>query len=144
MYSYDFKDTLRKLLVIFILIFIFANFESPHSGFWDSFTFSTSGGGGGRGADGVGGLDHDCLLSNITQMLLHNGGFCNGCIVKGFIYRLPECLSNYMNWVPPPHPPSVAPLIGPKWGETPSLAGDGVGGPNSDDWTGTLVLYCIY
>jgi hypothetical protein len=38
----------------------------------------------------------------------------------------------------------VCPPHGPKWGETHSLAGEWVGGPNSDDWTETLVLYILY
>jgi hypothetical protein len=60
-------------------------------------------------------------------------------IVSGFISSLP-------NWVPPPpqSEASVAPLsLGPR-GETHSLAGEGMGGPNSNEVTDTLVLYVYY
>ncbi len=50
-------------------------------------------------------------------------------------------------WIGPPHPQaSVAPcspLLGPR-GETHSLAGEGVGGPNSNEGTDTPVLYVYY
>ncbi len=51
------------------------------------------------------------------------------------IPRVPECLPHRRNWVQPaPSPASeyVSPL-GPKGQEQHSLAGEGVGGPNSDD-----------
>jgi hypothetical protein len=35
------------------------------------------------------------------------------------------------------------PLLGPNGGETHSLAGEEVRGPNSDDWTVTLILYIV-
>ncbi len=44
------------------------------------------------------------------------------------IQRVAECLSLRQNWVPPPPTP-----LDPKRGEQHSLAGEGVGGPNSDD-----------
>jgi hypothetical protein len=135
MFSYDFKDTLRKLLVNFFYKFLSLqtlNLLTLGSGIPSP--FPPRGGGGGGGADGVGGLDHDCLLSNITQMLLRNGGFCKGCIVKGLIYRLQECLSNHLNWVP--HP---IPLI-----ECDTLAcGGGGGGTQFRRLTETLVLHKV-
>ena len=51
-------------------------------------------------------------------------------VVKGLLYRVPECLSSRLNWVP---------LEG---GHT-HLWGGG-GGPNSDDSTETLVIYIQY
>jgi hypothetical protein len=59
---------------------------------------------------------------------------------------MPGFLSSRSNWVPPiPYPQDgVAPLpLGPR-GETLSLAGEKVGGPNSDDGTDTLVLQILY
>ncbi len=59
---------------------------------------------------------------------------------------MPGLLSSRPHWVPPPPQPqeSVAPPpLGPR-GETLSLAGEGVGGPNSDDGTATPVLYVHY
>jgi hypothetical protein len=44
-------------------------------------------------------------------------------------------LCSELSQPPPPH-------LGP-WGEPHSLAGKGVGGPKSDNWTGTLVLFMI-
>jgi hypothetical protein len=51
--------------------------------------------------------------------------------VKGFLYREPECLSNRLNWVPPPLSPqaSVAPPQGSSGGEPNSHAGRGWGDP---------------
>jgi hypothetical protein len=51
-------------------------------------------------------------------------------------YRVPEFLSSRLSWVltpPPPQERVSPPLLG-SWGDTHSLAGEGVGGPNSDDW----------
>ena len=64
------------------------------------------------------------------------------------LYRVPDFLSSRMNWVPPLplSQASVSPQASGMWvggGATHSLAGKGVGGPNSDDWTETLVLYII-
>jgi hypothetical protein len=58
------------------------------------------------------------------------------------ICRLRDCLSCRLTWVPPPQA-SVAPPQDPSGGKPHSLAGEGVGGPNSDDWTDTLVLYTV-
>jgi hypothetical protein len=46
---------------------------------------------------------------------------------------------------PPPHPPGIVlfPPLDPR-GETHSLAGEGVGEPNSDEGTDTLVLYAYF
>jgi hypothetical protein len=47
------------------------------------------------------------------------------------------------NWFPPPpHPEVNVSPPGPKGGEQHSLAVEGVGGPNSDDWIEGLAL-CI-
>ncbi len=65
---------------------------------------------------------------------------------KGIIvYREPDLLSGGLNWVPPPPAPqaSVFPAKGSRGGETQPLAGDGVLGPESDDWTEPLVLYVV-
>jgi hypothetical protein len=50
-----------------------------------------------------------------------------------------QCVSSRLNWVPQPPQPQAIMLVGrgTRW-----LAGEGVGGPNSDDWIETLVL-CI-
>jgi hypothetical protein len=85
-------------------------------------------------------------------MLLHNGGFC---IVKGLLYRVPECLSNHLNWVPRLHPPQSS-ACGSTYrtqvgGDKLACGGGGAGGgPNSDDWTlrvdrhsGTLLYILI-
>ncbi len=60
------------------------------------------------------------------------------------VYRVPGFLSSLQNWLPPPpHPQaSVAPL----WfqGGTHSLAGERVGGANSDEGTDNLVLQLQY
>jgi hypothetical protein len=50
----------------------------------------------------------------------------------------PGFLSSRQNWVPPPPPTWV------QGGETHSLAGEGVGVPDSDEGTDTLVLYLYY
>jgi hypothetical protein len=54
------------------------------------------------------------------------------------------CMPHRRNWFPPPpHPKvSVSPLGSKGGGEQHSLAGEGVGGPNSDDWIEGLAL-CI-
>jgi hypothetical protein len=39
--------------------------------------------------------------------------------------------------------PLPLPRLGPRGGGLFSLAGEGVGGPNSDDWKDTLVLYIV-
>ncbi len=58
-----------------------------------------------------------------------------------FRARGPGFLSRHPNWVnPPPHPQATVPSPPGCRGETYSLAGEGVGGPNSDDWPATLVL----
>jgi hypothetical protein len=61
------------------------------------------------------------------------------------VHRVPGFLSSRPNWVPtPPHQQEiVAPPIGSKGG-THSPAGKGVGGPNSDDGTDTVVLQEYY
>ncbi len=50
------------------------------------------------------------------------------------------------NWVPPPPQPQASaappPPLDPRE-ETHSLAGEGVGGPKSDEGTDTLVLYIL-
>jgi hypothetical protein len=49
------------------------------------------------------------------------------------------------NWVLPPPPPSeCVSRLGPKGGEQHSLVGEGVGRPNSDDWTESLALCSVY
>ncbi len=64
---------------------------------------------------------------------------------RGTVHRVPECLSLRRNWVPPPHRRVWLPLPqDPSEGETHSLVGKGVGGPNSDEWTESLVLYVCY
>jgi hypothetical protein len=58
------------------------------------------------------------------------------------VFRVPGFLSSRPNWGPqPPHPQeSVAPPpFESKGGDTPCLAEEGAGGPNSDDGTDTLV-----
>ncbi len=66
--------------------------------------------------------------------------------VQNTVYRMPGFLSNRPNLVPPP-PQSLGsvapPLFGSKGGDT-LACGEGVGGPNSDEGTGTLVLYAYY
>ncbi len=59
---------------------------------------------------------------------------------------MPGCLSSRPNWVPsPPHPQgSVAPTHLGLRGETHTIAGEGVGAPNADEGTNTLVLYVYY
>jgi hypothetical protein len=59
------------------------------------------------------------------------------------IRRVPVCRSPRRNWVPPPPLPQASVL--PPWtkggrGEQHSLAGEGVGGPNSDDWLESVAL----
>ncbi len=54
--------------------------------------------------------------------------------VKGLLYRVPDCLSSCLNWIPQPPPPaseygSPRTQMG---GAT--IACGGKGGPNSDDW----------
>jgi hypothetical protein len=59
------------------------------------------------------------------------------------VHRGPGFLSSSPIWLsPPPHPASECcpPLFGSKGG-TNSLGGEGAGGANSDEGTGTLVLY---
>jgi hypothetical protein len=60
------------------------------------------------------------------------------------IHRLPECLSLRRNRVPPPLQDSVSPPLNSKkgGGKQHSRAGEGVGGPNSDDLIESLVQ-CI-
>jgi hypothetical protein len=48
------------------------------------------------------------------------------------MHRVPECLSLRRNWVPTPPSPQAS-VLPPH-----SLAGEGVGGPNSDDWKESL------
>ncbi len=60
------------------------------------------------------------------------------------IPSVPDCLSHRRHWVPTPLPRKLVCL--PSWtqrrGEQHSLADEGVGGPNSDDWIESLAL-CI-
>jgi hypothetical protein len=56
------------------------------------------------------------------------------------IHKVPECLFLRRNWKPPT-PSPASECMDPK-GEQHLLAGEGVGGPNSDDWTESLAL-CI-
>jgi hypothetical protein len=81
--------------------------------------------------------------------------FCTACFfsVCTGMYIYIACLTEYKEcqafclfvWIGPPHPQaSVAPPpLGPR-GETHWLAGEGVGGPNSNEGTDTLVLYVYY
>ncbi len=60
-----------------------------------------------------------------------------------YVHREPECMSLRQIWVPsPPTPPaSVTPPLDPRGeGKQHSLAGEGVGRPNSDDWKESLAL----
>jgi hypothetical protein len=59
--------------------------------------------------------------------------------------RVSECLTHRRNWVhlPPPPQASVS-LLGHKEGKQHSLAVEGVGGPNSDDWIESLALCSVY
>jgi hypothetical protein len=59
--------------------------------------------------------------------------------------KVPEILSLRHNWGGPPHPQASV-LPPPTWvlgGEPHSLAGERVGGTNSDEGTETFVL-CVY
>jgi hypothetical protein len=49
-----------------------------------------------------------------------------------------------LKWVPPPLPPQASVAQTP-WGGggPPLLSGEGLGGPSSEDWTNTLVLYKV-
>jgi hypothetical protein len=58
--------------------------------------------------------------------------------VQVHVRLTPDFLSSRPNWVPPPSHPWV------QGGETHSLVGEGVVGPNSDEETDTLVLYAYY
>ncbi len=72
------------------------------------------------------------------------------CVLNSQPQRIILCSVEYqcffpVVWIESPHLLSrkrVCPPHGP--GGTHSLAGEGVGGPNSDDWTETLVLYIVY
>ncbi len=59
---------------------------------------------------------------------------------------MPDFLSGHPNWVPQPITRKKVllpfPTLGPK-GETHSLAGEGMGGLNSDDGTDTPVLAAV-
>jgi hypothetical protein len=58
-----------------------------------------------------------------------------------------QCLYLRRNWVPPlPHPRKRVwlPLFGSKGGDTLACGGEGVGGPNSDERTDTLVFFVYY
>jgi hypothetical protein len=62
------------------------------------------------------------------------------------VNRVSGFLSSRPYWVPPPLTRKrvlIPPMLGPRW-ETHSLARDGVGRPNSDEGTDTLVLYVYY
>jgi hypothetical protein len=60
------------------------------------------------------------------------------------VYKVPGFLSSRRNWgVSRPPQASVAPPFVSKGGDT-LACGEGVGGPNSDDGTDTLVLYANY
>jgi hypothetical protein len=55
------------------------------------------------------------------------------------VHKVTECLSLRRSWVPPTPSPadeSVSTPLGP--GRQNSLAGEGIGGPNLDDWTESL------
>ncbi len=54
-----------------------------------------------------------------------------------------ECQAICLNWAPSSASECCSPSLGPR-GETHSLAGEGVGGPNSNEGTDTLVLYVYY
>jgi hypothetical protein len=56
---------------------------------------------------------------------------------------VPGFLSICLNWVPSSASECCSPSLGPR-GETHSLAGEGVGEPNSNEGTDTLVLYVYY
>jgi hypothetical protein len=64
-----------------------------------------------------------------------------------YIKRVPEFMYLRRNWVPPPPPPSkymcLPPSLG-SWRDSHTLAGEGVGGPDSDEGTETLELYVYY
>jgi hypothetical protein len=80
-----------------------------------------------------------------TSLVIYYSAFYfAGVIRKGItLRRVPEIISSRLNWVPPP--PHLQASVSPpqvlggrhtrKWGES--------GGPNSDDWTETLVLYIV-
>jgi hypothetical protein len=62
-------------------------------------------------------------------------------------YRVPGILSSRPNWVPPTPSPTreccSSPPFGSKGADT-LACGRGVGGPDSDEGTDTLVLYVYY
>jgi hypothetical protein len=62
------------------------------------------------------------------------------------VFRMPGFLSSRPNWVPPNPPPARECCSSPLWvqGGTDSLEGEGVGEPNSDERTDTLVLFVYY
>jgi hypothetical protein len=63
------------------------------------------------------------------------------------VYRVSSFLSSHPNWVPPTPITCMGVLRLPPFvsrGGTHSFAGEGVGGPNSDNGTHTLVLYVYY
>jgi hypothetical protein len=63
------------------------------------------------------------------------------------VYRVPGFLSSRPKWVPHPFIRKgllLLPTLRPRGEGVHSLAGEGVGGPNSDEWTDTLVLYLYY
>jgi hypothetical protein len=60
-----------------------------------------------------------------------------GRAVQGRIWYIEyQCLSLRRNWVPTPPPPWTQ-----RWEKQHSLAGEEVGGPNSDDRKESLALY---
>jgi hypothetical protein len=68
-------------------------------------------------------------------------------MVHGMHRVVPECLFLRRNLVPPTPPPqaSVSPPLELKGGgEEHSLPGEGLRGPNSDDWKESLALCILY
>jgi hypothetical protein len=70
--------------------------------------------------------------------ILSSGSFSpkkqKGHTVKGLLYKVPKCLASHLNLPPPPFKRVWLPPLG-SWGEQHSLAGEVVGGPNSEDCT---------
>ncbi len=62
------------------------------------------------------------------------------------VKRVIGFLSSRQNWVPPPSPASecCSPSVRFQEGRHTSLPGRGWGGTNSDEGTGTLILYVYY
>jgi hypothetical protein len=79
-----------------------------------------------------------------SQSFLSSGTLIVNCswrkAVKGLLNRVPEFLSNRLEWLPtlPPRQASVSP---PTWVLGEATFACGGRGTNSDDWTANLVLY---